>query len=411
MISFDEAEARFLALGAEIGATVVGPERVSIDAASGRVLAEDLLSVSDLPPFDYSAMDGYAVALASFPGEGPWTLPVLGESRTGAAPDDLLAGCACRILTGAPIPKGAEAVVMQERVARVGDRATFDAKPRDGANIRRRGEDLARGGLAVARGTRLRPAHLGLAAACDRAWLEVARRPVVTILSTGDELRSPGTLPPGDSGGSIPESNGVALRAMAERAGATARVAPIVRDDRAETERAMALALEGCDVLLTVGGVSVGDHDWVRPALERIGATLDFWKVAMKPGKPLVLGRKGRSIVVGLPGNPASAMITFALFGVPLLRAMQGDRAPVAPRRRARCAGFARAEAGRTELVRVTLSAGEDGETWATPLGNQASGATSSLAQADALLRVPAETTRIARGEPCDTLLLEELGL
>jgi molybdopterin molybdotransferase len=198
---------------------------------------------------------------------------------------------------------------------------------------------------------------------------------------------------------------------MAEHAGATARVAPIVGDDRAATERALGVGLEGCDVLVTVGGVSVGDHDWVRPALEAIGVTLDFWKVAMKPGKPLVLGRRGRSIVVGLPGNPASAMITFALFGLPLLRAMQGDRAPVTPRRRARCAGFARTEAGRTELVRVALSHGEGGETWATPLANQASGASSSLAHADALLVVPADATRVGQGESCEVLSLEELGL
>jgi molybdopterin molybdotransferase len=264
--------------------------------------------------------------------------------------------------------------------------------------------------MALARGTRIRPSHVALAATCDRAWLEVARRPLVTILSTGDELRAPGT-PAAGREGSIPESNGVALRAMAEHAGAIARVAPIVADDRAATERGIQVALDGCDVLVTVGGVSVGDHDWVRPALEGTGVTLDFWKVAIKPGKPLVLGRRGRTIVIGLPGNPASAMITFALFGVPLLRAMQGDRLPVAPRRRARCAGFARAEAGRTELVRVALARSEDGETWATPLTNQASGASSSLAHADALLVVAAEVTRIGQGEACEVLFLEELGV
>jgi molybdopterin molybdotransferase len=409
MISFDEAEKRFLALGLE---TSLGAERVAIDAASGRVLAEELRSPADLPAFDYSAMDGYAVAVASFDGAGPWTLPVLGESRTGGMPDDLLPGCACRIFTGAPIPRGADAVVMQERVTRAGDRATFDAKPKGGAHIRRRGEDLARDAVAIARGTRLRPAHIGLAATCDRAWVEVARRPIVTILSTGDELRAPGTPAAPGRETSIPESNGVALRAMAERAGAIARIAPIVQDDREATERAVAVALEGGDVLVTVGGVSVGEHDWVRPALEGIGVTLDFWKVAIKPGKPLVLGRRGRSIVIGLPGNPASAMITFALFGLPLLRAMQGDRAPVAPRRRARCMnGFARAEAGRTEFVRATLTRGDDGETWAIPLGNQASGATSSLASADALLRIPAEVTRVANGDGCEIALLDELGL
>ena len=405
MIPFGEAEQRFLTLGAE---ACLGAERVAVDSAAGRVLAEDVLSPADVPAFDYSAMDGYAVAFASFDGDGPWTLPVLGESRTGAMPDDLLPGCACRIFTGAAIPRGADAVVMQERVTRTADHATFDAKPKAGAHVRRRGEDLARGAVALARGTRLGPAHVSLLATCDRAWTHVARRPLVTILSTGDELRAPGAA---GGRGSIPESNGVALRAMAEGAGAIARVAPIVGDDRAETERAIAAALDGCDVLVTVGGVSVGEHDWVRPALEATGVALDFWKVAMKPGKPLVLGRRGRTVVVGLPGNPGSAMVTFALFGVPLLRALQGDRAPLAPRRGARCgAGFGRAEPGRAEFVRASLSRGEANETWATPLANQASGAASSMADADALLCVPEAATRIDRGDPCDVLFLRELG-
>jgi molybdopterin molybdotransferase len=405
MIPFADAERRFVALGAEI---TLGDERVGLDAAAGRVLREDVTSPEDLPAFDYSAMDGYAVALDSFPGAGPWTLPVLGESRTGAMPDDLVPGCACRIFTGAAIPEGADAVVMQEKVARVGDRATFDAKPKAGAHVRRRGEDLARGAVAVTRGTRLRPRHVGLLATCDRAWAVVARRPVVTLLSTGDELRPPGM--PG-ARGSIPESNGLALRAMAEGAGAIARIAPIVGDDRAATERAMEAALAGSDVLVTVGGVSVGEHDWVRPALEASGVALDFWKVAMKPGKPLVLGRRGRQVVVGLPGNPASAMVTFALFGLPLLRAMQGDVAPTAPRRRALCAAaFVRAEAGRAEFVRASIVRRADGETTVTPLGNQASGATSSMAAADALLCVPETETRIAPDEPCEIILLHELG-
>jgi molybdopterin molybdotransferase len=405
MIEFEEAQRRLVALGREIA---LGSERVAVDAVCGRVVADDVVSPFDIPAFDYSAMDGYAVALTSFDASGPFTLPVLGESRPGEIPADLVPGCASRIFTGAAIPKGADAVVMQESVIRAGDRATFDAKPKAGQHVRRRGEDLSRGAVAIARGTRMRPAHAGLAAACDRAWVDVARRPIVTILTTGDELRAPGTaaVP-----GTIPETNGIALRAMAERAGATARIAPIVRDDRAVTERAVMSALEGCDVLVTVGGVSVGDHDWVRPAFEAASVTLDFWKVAMKPGKPIALGRRGRTVALGLPGNPSSAMITFALLGVPLLRAMQGDRAPVVPTRSARLgSAFSRAEAGRTEFLRATLARGDDGVVVATPILNQASGAASSMAEADALLRVPATMTQIARGAPCDVLLLEELG-
>jgi molybdopterin molybdotransferase len=405
MISFDEAVKRFLSLANDVA---VGAERIGIGASAGRVLAEDVASPVDLPPFDYSAMDGYAVSVATFAGDGPWTMGVEGEVRAGDAPGPLAAGSAARIFTGASIPPGADAVVMQERAARDGTNVTLDAKPKPGAHIRRRGEDLARGAVALTRGTRLRPAHVALAATCDRAWLEVARRPLVTLVSTGDELRAPGT--PGGAA-SIPESNGLALAAMAEGAGCIARVAPIVKDDRAATERAIDGALGGSDVVVTVGGVSVGDHDWVRPALEGLGVTLDFWKVAIKPGKPLLLGRRGRAVVIGLPGNPASAMITFALFGLPLLRAMQGDRAPVATRGRARTSGFSRAEPGRTELVRVTLTRAEDGETWATPATNQASGASSSLAHADALMIVPAEVTRLAKGDACEVVRLDALGL
>jgi molybdopterin molybdotransferase len=405
MLAFDEAQSRVLALGSEAS---LGSERVALDAASGRVLASDLVSASDLPPFDYSAMDGYAVVAGSFEGDGPWVLPVLGESRTGAAPDALVRGCAARIFTGAAIPRGADAVVMQEQVVRAGDRATFDARPRPGANVRRRGDDLARGAVAIAGGTRLRASHIALAATCDRAWLEVVRRPLVTILSTGDELRAPGAS---GAPGSIPESNGVGLRVMAERAGAIVRVAPIVGDDRGATERSIQAALEGSDVLVTVGGVSVGDHDHVRPALEALGVTLDFWKVAIKPGKPIVVGRRGRTIVIGLPGNPVSAMVTFALFGAPLLRAMQKDAAPLPATRRARWgAPFVRAEPGRTEMLRARMTRSEDGESWATPIANQASGASSALAQADALLRVPQDATEIPHGEPCEVWMLEDLG-
>jgi molybdopterin molybdotransferase len=405
MIAFEEAQRRLVALGREIS---LGSERVAVDAVCGRVVADDVVSPFDIPAFDYSAMDGYAVALTSFEGSGPFTLPVLGESRPGEIPADLVPGCASRIFTGAAIPKGADAVVMQENVTRSGDRATFDVRPRAAHHIRRRGEDLSRGAVAIARGTRMRPAHAGLAAACDRAWIDVARRPIVTILTTGDELRAPGTAA---VAGTIPESNGIALRAMAERAGAMARIAPIVRDDRLATEHAITSALDGCDVLVTVGGVSVGDHDWVRPGFEAASVTLDFWKVAMKPGKPIAVGRRGRTVALGLPGNPSSAMITFALLGVPLLRAMQGDSAPVALPRAARLgAAFSRVEAGRAEFLRATLGRSDDGSIVVTPVVNQASGAASSMAEAHALLCVATATTQLARGDLCDVLLIEELG-
>ena len=408
VLRFEEALSRILALGAP----ALPVERVAIEDLDGRVLGDDLVSSVDLPGFDYSSMDGYAVHTHNLVGrEPPFRLPVRGESRTGAVPDALTSGAAMRIFTGAALPAGADAVVMQEHVTRDGDVAVLTTRPRAGQNVRRRGEDLANGAVAIAKGTRLRPVHLALAAALDQAELDVVKRPEVAILATGDELRRPGTDP---VPGTIPESNTVVLRAMARRAGARARALPYVRDERTATERAFAAALDEADVVVTIGGVSVGDHDLVRPALEAVGVSLDFWRVAMKPGKPLAVGRFPRAgrrdaIVLGLPGNPASAMVTFALFGVPLLRAMQGDARPFPIARRARMTRAHAHDPGRLELVRATVGSGEDGVLTVTTLANQASGAVTTMAQSDALVLVPAEATGIPAGAEVDFLLMSDL--
>jgi len=408
MLRFEEALARILALGAP----VLSSEVVPLEDAEGRVLGEDLVAAMDLPAFDYSSMDGYAVRLRDLDDAGvaPFRLPVRGESRTGALPGPLEPGTTMRIFTGAAIPAGADAVIMQENVARDGDVAVVAQRPRTGQNVRRRGEDLAARSVAIARGTRLRPAHLSLAGAIDRADVSVVKRPVVTILATGDELRRPGTdaLP-----GTIPESNTVALRAMARRAGASTRAHPFVRDDRAATERAFAAALDTSDVVVTIGGVSVGDHDLVRPALEAVGVQLDFWRVAIKPGKPLVIGRFPRAgrrdaIVVGLPGNPASATITFAVFGIALLRAMQGDAKPFPTFARARMTRAHAHDPGRLELARAVLSQADHGYA-VTTLGNQASGAVTTMAQADALVCIPENATGVGAGDDVDVLLMSDL--
>jgi molybdopterin molybdotransferase len=408
MLRFEEALARILALGAP----VLSSEVVPLEDAEGRVLGEDLVAPVDLPAFDYSSMDGYAVRTRDLDDAGapPFRLPVRGESRTGALPGPLEAGATMRIFTGAAIPAGADAVIMQENVARDGDVAVLAQKPRPGQNVRRRGEDLAARTVAIARGTRLRPAHLSLAGAIDRADVSVVKRPIVTILATGDELRRPGTdaLP-----GTIPESNTVALRAMARRAGATTRAHPYVRDDRAATERAFAAALDTSDVVVTIGGVSVGDHDLVRPALEAVGVQLDFWRVAIKPGKPLVIGRFPRAgrrdaVVVGLPGNPASAMITFAVFGIALLRSMQGDAKPFPTFARARMTRAHAHDPGRLELARAVISQADHGYA-VTTLGNQASGAVTTMAQADALVCIPEDATGVGAGDDVDVLLMSDL--
>ncbi|HEY2408981.1 MAG TPA: gephyrin-like molybdotransferase Glp [Polyangiaceae bacterium] len=396
MLEFDEALAMILR-----AAPTLARESVTLDEALGRVLAEDLSAPSALPAFDYSAMDGYAVDIVEFDAGERVELPVRGESRAGADVPRLLAGSACRVFTGAPIPLGANAVVMQENVAREDDRALFSSKPRAGDHIRRAGEDLERGALGLAAGTRLGPFQVGLAAALDRDRVTVSQRPRVTILCTGDELRAPGTV---GSAASIPDCNGPALRALARIAGAEARILGHTIDTLEATRAAIERALIDCDLLLTVGGVSVGEHDLVRVALEAVGVGLQFWKVRIKPGKPLVFGRKGSTCVLGLPGNPVSAQITFALFGVPLVRKMLGDRQVVPRRDRARLASALHQKPGRLGFYRARL----EGDV-AHIASNQASGSPVSLACADALVLVPADSEGYEAGASVEFIRLSEL--
>jgi molybdopterin molybdotransferase len=318
----------------------------------------------------------------------------------GALPPPLVAGTACRIFTGAALPDGADAVVMQEDVLREGDWIRFDKLPGRGAHVRQTGEDLKKGDLAIEVGTRLGPFHLALAASLDYAELVVHERPRVTIVCTGDELRAPGDAP---DPGTIAECNSIGLRALAEQAGASVRVAPLVRDDPAATQACIEQALQGTDLLVTVGGVSVGDHDVVRPALERAGVTLEFWKVAIKPGKPLALGRTAGTRVLALPGNPASSLVTFSLFGLPLLRAMQGDRKPLpATLRTPLAAGIVR-KPGRLEFMRARLETAEGGVA-VRVLPNQASGAVTSMAWADALALVEPDVVSLSAGDTVEVL-------
>jgi molybdopterin molybdotransferase len=395
LLSFDEARSRLLA---EV--RPLGSERVAVADSAGRILAEDLVAGEPLPRFDHSAMDGYAVATSDLEGSGPYSLDVAGESSAGIQPPPLVHGTACRIFTGAALPERASAVVMQEEVTREGGAVRFAGRPRPGQYVRRAGEDLAAGAVAIAARTRLTAGGLALAAMLGRAEVTVARRPLVTIVCTGDELRSPGDdVRPA----SIPESNSAPLAALARQAGALVRVAPIARDDPRSTLRAIEQALDGTDLLLTVGGVSVGDHDLVRPALEKAGVKLDFWRVAVKPGKPMAFGRSARASVLGLPGNPSSAMVTFVLFGIPLLRAMQGDARPLAMLLRARLTSSCQRSPDRLQLLRAMLQL--DGGTLAVRLhDNQASGAATSLASSDGLAFVSAGEGSIEAGAFVDFL-------
>jgi molybdopterin molybdotransferase len=380
MLGFEEARAALLSKS-----RLVSSERIALASGAGRVLAQDLVAHGALPPFDHSAMDGYAVAVSDLVGDGPWVLPVLGESRAGGALPALAARSACRIFTGARLPQRADSVVAQENGTREGDVVTLAARPSLGQHVRRMGEDLPAGSIALPAGARLTAGALALAGMVDRADLVVSRRPRVCILCVGDELRAPGC--PGVPG-TIPESNSGALVALAQQAGALVRVCPITADEPELVERAMEGALETTDVLLTVGGVSVGDHDVVRPALQRVGLVLDFWKVAIKPGKPLLVGTRGAAHVLGLPGNPASAIVTFALFGMPLVRTLQGDSRPLPMPLRARLASRRARSRDRMEFVRASLLC-DDASLVVAPHDNQASGAATSLAASDGLAVLP----------------------
>jgi molybdopterin molybdotransferase len=400
MLSFDEARALVVR-----DVEPVASERVSVFEASGRTLREDLTAPFPLPAFDYSAMDGYAYRAADLSGTGPYTLKVDGVSSAGAPLGRLTPGTACRIFTGAVLPQGADSVVMQEDVTLDGDVARFAAAGRPFTNVRRRGEDLAEGQIALCSGDELHPGRVALAAALDRATLVVSRRPVVGILGTGDELRSPGE--PGPLG-TIVESNGFFVKACAERAGALGRLHRFVADDEAALDRAFSEALAGTDLLVTIGGVSVGDRDLVRPALTRAGVEISFHKVAMKPGKPLTFGRRGGTIVLGLPGNPASSSLTFLLFGLPIIRRLLGMsevfEAPMRLPLRL-TGGSVTRKPGRTELARGVFI--QDGGARCVELAtNQSSGAVTSFAQAECLIRIDAETTTLRDGDLLSVLPL-----
>lgn len=406
MLTFEEARARILA-----GVTRLGSERVPLDGAAGRVLGETIVATAPLPPFDHSAMDGYALRTADLIGDGPFWLSLgAEESRAGRSAPALGPKETCRIFTGAALPAGADAVVMQEDVTADGPTIVFGARPKPGAHVRAAGEDLRPGQRALDEGTRLQAGHLSLAASLDRGELVVARRPRVAIVCTGDELRAPGT--PGGPA-SIPESNGVALAALCRQVGGEPRVWPAVGDDLEATAAALDRALQEADLLLTVGGVSVGDHDLVRPALARVGVDLDFYKVAIKPGKPLAFGRRASAEgqtprVLGLPGNPASAIATFLLFAAPLLRALQGDAAPIPLLLPARLKTALRHKPGRLEFARATLER-EGRELLALPLANQASGATTSTGWATAFILVPPQAGDLPAGAEVEVLRLGDV--
>jgi molybdopterin molybdotransferase len=360
------------------------PERVALAEALDRVLAEDLHAGQDMPPFAASAMDGYAVRSAPESTE----LRLIDESRAGTpASRPLAGGEAIRISTGAVIPDGADAVIRQEDVQELSpDLIRTLAGVAPGENVRPAGEVMRAGTRVLPRGTTLGPPELAAAIGAGGAAVMVTRSPQVRILGTGDELRDPGApLGPGE----IHDSNGLMLTALALRAGAAAHQAPRLPDDPAATEAGLEAALGEADVMVIAGGVSVGPHDHVKPALARLGVREHFWRVALQPGKPTWFGTREGKLVFGLPGNPVSAAVTFGLFVSPALTALQGA-SPATPSVSQAVLGTAiMRNPEREQALRVRLEE-LGGELVATPNGPQGSHVITSLVGADALALIPA---------------------
>ncbi len=314
--SYDEA----LALLLEHAKPLTGTETLPLENALGRILAEPVTSTIDVPGWDNSAMDGYAVRSSDLPAPGT-ALPVSQRVPAGSAPSPLTPGTAARIFTGAPIPKGADAVVMQEQTRREGDRVVFETVPEPGDNIRRAGEDIRAGATIIEAGTRLQPQHLGLAASVGVPRLVVRRRMKVAVLASGDELVMPGEpLRPG----MIYNSNLFTAKGLLEALGCEVIDMGQVADTLEATRTALAKAAEGADLVLASGGVSVGEEDHVKPAVESLGS-LDLWKIAIRPGKPLAFGHIGDTPFIGTPGNPVSLFATFLLFARPFILKSMGQ--------------------------------------------------------------------------------------
>ncbi|MBR9882406.1 MAG: molybdopterin molybdotransferase MoeA [Oceanospirillales bacterium] len=359
----------------------VGTERCPIDKAVGRVLARDVHSLVDVPPADNSAMDGYAVRLSDLAADKDTWLPVGPRIPAGVEAGALPAGTAARIFTGAEIPEGADAVVMQEKVTTSEGGVLIPAGVSAQQNIRPRGQDIARGSLVLPAGSRVSAVALGVLASAGLAEVEVFRPLRVAVLSTGDELVEPGRPL---ARGQIYNSNRYLVEALLHSMGMQVVTSGIVADTQSATESALCQAAENADVILTTGGVSVGEEDHVKAVIERLGR-LDIWKINIKPGKPFAAGFVKDVPLYALPGNPGSALITFALLAQPCLLKAQGMRVPT-PFCLPVKAGFSRTKAqGRDEFLRVACST--DG--FVKPSGNQSSGTLSSLLQTDGLVRIP----------------------
>jgi molybdopterin molybdotransferase len=399
-LSVEQALARLLGQAKPVD----GTEVLSTADCLGRVLAEPVFSSADLPYWDHSAMDGYALRADDL-SRHHGRLPVTQRIAAGHCGHPLQAGTAARIFTGAPLPEGADTVVAQEVCELDGDAVLVTTEIEPGANVRRRGEELRAGSEVLAAGTRLGPQHLGLAAGVGAERLRVYRRLKVAIFSTGDELVMPGTpLGPGQ----IYNSNRFLYLALLERLGCEAIDLGIVEDDLNATVSALDGAAKRADLVLASGGVSVGDEDHIRPAIEQLGS-LDLWRVAMRPGKPLAFGHIGDTPFIGSPGNPVSLFVTFCLFARPFIQRMQGTTNVKPPTPiQARAAFEVRRPMHRRDYQRAQLEVDADGSTSVQVFASTSSAALSSLTWANGLAIIPQGQT-VARGDRIEFIPFNDL--
>jgi molybdopterin molybdotransferase len=400
LISVEEALSRLLT-----GVEPLGTQTLPLAKANGRVLARDLSAHRDQPPFPASAMDGYAVRAEDI-ADPPAVLKVVGEAPAGHAFGGRVGpGEAVRIFTGAPVPEGANTILIQENASREGERVTALEPVQPGRFIRAAGLDFAKGEVLLSRGRRLGYRDLALAAAMNHGSVSVHRKPKVAVLATGDELVAPGGTPAADQ---IIASNDTGLAAFIEECGGEAVCLGIARDTHeALAEKIDTARAQGADILVTLGGASVGDHDLVQDALGNAGMDLAFWRIAMRPGKPLMAGTIGDMRVLGLPGNPVSSLVCALLFLKPLILAMSGHPHPMRQRRdMLPLAGPVPANDRREDYLRASLVPGADGIERVQPFERQDSSMLATFARADALIVRPPHAEALEPGAPVPVLRL-----
>jgi molybdopterin molybdotransferase len=385
-LSVADARARILA---DV-AVVREIENVPVRTALGRVLARDIVSPIDVPAHTNSAVDGYALARDELPKEGSREFRVVGSALAGRTYTGTVARGDCvQIMTGAPMPTGTDAVVIREQAAVRGDRVTIEYEADRARNVRMAGEDIAKGQAALAAGKEIAAAELGMLASLGLAEVPAYRRARVAYFSTGDELRPVGeALKPGQ----IYESNRYTLFGLLTRAGVELRDLGVVADRPDSVRAALADAAANTDAVITTGGVSVGDADYVKETVEALG-TIRFWQVAMRPGRPFVFGKLGNAAFFGLPGNPVAVMVTFYQLVRPALRCIMGEPSPpLLPTFRARSLSPLRTRVGRTEFIRGVLGRDENGELTVRSTGSQGSGILSSMSVGDCFIVLPPES-------------------